>query len=333
MEFSDPTVAYLARKIHPNQLGNFSNLSELVEYEKYVQDKISDLAGESDNFNEFVELFQANFEHDQEDSNERLKRSSIADPGLLYIPLGSSSSSPSSASTSCPTREDASLVSLMQMAFLSMTVSVFTLVASISNNLNNNNNNDNNNNVNFVNQKNNNLNMNQNIVNQINIDLPPPVPGRRKRSAEELQLMEKLRMQFRQREHELMTVQSSSSCLANELMAQETIDVISEIVKDYVLDENQMPSKPNRQCLGREVCLWLNIQSKGDTSKVSFVKRFFRELQISYLLYLELEDRSSGFAHYLEQVSHNSDKNLDCFELFPKCGMSNEYDYISTKAM
>ena len=34
-----------------------------------------------------------------------------------------------------------------------------------------------------VHQQNNNLNMNQNIVNQLNIDLPPPVPG--KRSVEE----------------------------------------------------------------------------------------------------------------------------------------------------
>ena len=34
-----------------------------------------------------------------------------------------------------------------------------------------------------VHQQNNNLNMNQNIVNQLNIDLPPPVPG--KRSAEQ----------------------------------------------------------------------------------------------------------------------------------------------------
>ena len=52
-------------------------------------------------------------------------------------------------------------------------------VANIANNLNNNNNNQNDNNLNYVHQQNNNLNMNQNIVNQLNIDLPPPVPGKR----------------------------------------------------------------------------------------------------------------------------------------------------------
>ena len=58
-------------------------------------------------------------------------------------------------------------------------------VANIANNLNNNNNNQNDNNLNYVHQQNNNLNMNQNIVNQLNIDLPPPVPGRKRRSKPE----------------------------------------------------------------------------------------------------------------------------------------------------
>ena len=61
----------------------------------------------------------------------------------------------------------------------------YSTVANIANNLNNNNNNQNDNNLNFVNQQNNNLNMNQNIINQLNIDLPPPVPGRRKRSGKQ----------------------------------------------------------------------------------------------------------------------------------------------------
>ncbi len=73
------------------------------------------------------------------------------------------------------------------MAFLSMTVSLFTVVATVANNLNNNNNNNNENNFNFVQQKQNNLNMNQNIVNQINVDLPPPVPGKRSISDEAME--------------------------------------------------------------------------------------------------------------------------------------------------
>jgi hypothetical protein len=68
---------------------------------------------------------------------------------------------------------------LAQMAFLAMTVSIFTVVATVANNINSNNNNVNENNLNFVQQKENSLSMNQNIVNQINVDLPPPVPGKR----------------------------------------------------------------------------------------------------------------------------------------------------------
>ena len=107
----------------------------------------------------------------------------------------------------CPSTADSSAVSLSQMAFLSMSVSIFryhqktlqalvtwnkyfcSTVANIANNLNNNNNNQNDNNLNFVNQQNNNLNMNQNIINQLNIDLPPPVPGRRKRSGRDSQIV------------------------------------------------------------------------------------------------------------------------------------------------
>ena len=63
---------------------------------------------------------------------------------------------------------------LAQMAFLAMTVSIFTVVATVANNINSNNNNVNENNLNFVQQKENSLSMNQNIVNQINVDLPPP---------------------------------------------------------------------------------------------------------------------------------------------------------------
>merc|ERR1719410_2974868 len=81
------------------------------------------------------------------------------------------------------------------MAFLAMTVSIFSVVANIADNLNNNNNNNqNDNNLNYVHQQNNNLNMNQNIVNQLNIDLPPPVPGRKRRTVpEKLEYNNKIR--------------------------------------------------------------------------------------------------------------------------------------------
>ena len=100
-------------------------------------------------------------------------------PATLYMNLGSQQNK---IQYHCPTSADSSAVSLAQMAFLSMTVSIFTVVASIANNINNNNNNNNNNNLNFVKQKTQSVSQNQNVVNQINIDLPPPVPGRKKRS-------------------------------------------------------------------------------------------------------------------------------------------------------
>lgn len=101
---------------------------------------------------------------------QRFKRQDV-----MYVNVGGNPSD-----NACPSIADSSAVSLAQMAFLAMTVSVFTVVATVANNINNNNNNVNENNLNFVQQKQNSLSMNQNIVNQINIDLPPPVPGKRK---------------------------------------------------------------------------------------------------------------------------------------------------------
>ena len=100
-------------------------------------------------------------------------------PAVLYMNLGKENNQ---IKYDCPTSSDSSAVSLAQMAFLSMTVSIFAVVASIANNINNNNNNNNNNNLNFVKQKTQSISQNQNVVNQINIDLPPPVPGRKRRS-------------------------------------------------------------------------------------------------------------------------------------------------------
>ena len=105
------------------------------------------------------------------------------DPAVLYMNLGNKNNA---AQYDCPTASDSSAVSLAQMAFLSMTVSIFTVIATIANNINNNNNNNNNNNLNLVKQKTQSISQNQNVVNQINIDLPPPVPGRKKRSIDSL---------------------------------------------------------------------------------------------------------------------------------------------------
>ena len=120
-----------------------------------------------------------------------------ADDAVMYMSLGGNQSP---AEIHCPTKADSSAVSLAQMAFLSMTVSIFTVVASIANNINNNNNNNNDNNLNFVKQKTNSLSQNQNIVNVIDIDLPPPVPGRKKRSDTDIDRLAKMRDAFTQGE-------------------------------------------------------------------------------------------------------------------------------------
>ena len=111
------------------------------------------------------------------------RREQTVDPAVLYMNLGNKNNA---AQYDCPTASDSSAVSLAQMAFLSMTVSIFTVIATIANNINNNNNNNNNNNLNLVKQKTQSISQNQNVVNQINIDLPPPVPGRKKRSLDSL---------------------------------------------------------------------------------------------------------------------------------------------------
>ena len=57
--------------------------------------------------------------------------------GVMYVSLDGGSS----LVQSCPSLADSAAVSLSQMAFLSMTISIFSVVVNIANNLNNNNNN------------------------------------------------------------------------------------------------------------------------------------------------------------------------------------------------
>ena len=79
-------------------------------------------------------------------STRREGRSSLAGKkGVMYVSLDGGA-----GAESCPSLADSAAVSLSQMAFLSMTVSIFSVVANIANNLNNNNNNQNDNNLNYV---------------------------------------------------------------------------------------------------------------------------------------------------------------------------------------
>ena len=117
------------------------------------------------------------------------------------------------------------------------------LVANIANNLNNNNNNQNDNNLNYVHQQNNNLNMNQNIVNQLNIDLPPPVPG--KRSVQDIRAAQ-------ERIKQMLNISSESvfGCREdiNKVASKAFLDVLKISVYNGVINDWSLP------CLGRILC-------------------------------------------------------------------------------
>ncbi|KAK7085378.1 hypothetical protein SK128_006079 [Halocaridina rubra] len=98
------------------------------------------------------------------------------DRGMMYLPIGGTKK------VSCPTAADAAGVSITQMAFLSICLTVFSIIVNISNNINNNNNNNNLNSDNNLSNNNAQLSLNVNNAAQVNVMLPPPVPGRKKRS-------------------------------------------------------------------------------------------------------------------------------------------------------
>lgn len=219
----------------------------------------------------------------------------------MYMSLGR----PAPASSpDCPSQDDANLVSLAQMAFVSVTVSVFTLVASISNNLNANNNNDNSNNLNLASQKDTSLSQNQNIVNTINIDLPPPVPGRRKRHAE---LEERLRDRLARCSEE-----------------GEVYRAVMALLKANVEVRDQ---RANRQCVARQICANLAAGSPRQGGGLGGLGGLLFHFQ---LLYLGLDDRSAEFKRYLRgrREEHNgaAPSAEQCFQMFPECGMQPDFE-------
>ncbi|XP_068215719.1 uncharacterized protein [Palaemon carinicauda] len=105
-------------------------------------------------------------------SGERVRRN---DNGMMYIPVGGTKK------VKCPTAADAAGSSLIQMAFLSICLTVFSIVVNVNNNINNNNNNNNINTDNNLANNNAQLSLNVNNAAQINVMLPPP--GRKKRES------------------------------------------------------------------------------------------------------------------------------------------------------
>ena len=209
--------------------------------------------------------------------DEVLHRVKRKEDAVMYVNVGGSPSD-----NACPSVADSSAVSLAQMAFLAMTVSVFTVVATVANNLNNNNNNVNDNNLNFVQQKQNSLSMNQNIVNQINIDLPPPVPGKRS----------------------LRDNQSLRNLFRNITEPNFTEDAMKSILSE----------KYHQDCLGKQLC----VKSLNETNRLKDLQWIqsltLLNLQKSGSYQLELLPFLSSISDYAKP------ENLaQCHELFQYC--------------
>ncbi|XP_023332069.1 cullin-4 [Eurytemora carolleeae] len=214
---------------------------------------------------------------------KRLKRSSrirrqIADKdGVMYVSLDGGG-----GDESCPSLADSSVVSLSQMAFLSMAVSIFSVVANIANNLNNNNNNQNDNNLNYVHQQNNNLNMNQNIVNQLTIDLPPPIPGKRSIPDDII----------------------SSPRQLEEPCQDQTLAKVAAALKDILSAglTNGLESRGARDCLSRQLCLDYKRESGGSETGS------FQQLLLTLgLAHIQLTDRGLPFTQFLESITESPD--------------------------
>ena len=200
----------------------------------------------------------------------------------MYVNVGGSPSD-----NACPSIADSSAVSLAQMAFLAMTVSVFTVVATVANNLNNNNNNVNDNNLNFVQQKQNSLSMNQNIVNQINIDLPPPVPGKRSIRDDHLKI------------------------LLVKMLQNKNLDLnLAEHAMRDILEQKSFD--PN--CFGRQLCL-KSLQNPNSSLAT------FQWIQSLSLFYLQnyYNFYNISLTKFLESKVEQSPQESECFRLFKHC--------------
>ncbi|XP_042211184.1 signal transducer and activator of transcription B-like [Homarus americanus] len=109
-------------------------------------------------------------------SPSRTERRRRSQGGMMYLPVGGTTQ------VQCPTAADAAGVSITQMAFLTICLTVFNIIVNINNNINNNNNNNNINSDNNLSNNNAQLSLNVNNAAQVNVMLPPPNPGRKRRS-------------------------------------------------------------------------------------------------------------------------------------------------------
>jgi len=244
----------------------------------------------------------------------RKKRNSLSGKkGVMYVSLDAGG-----GGESCPSLADSAAVSLSQMAFLSMSVSIFSVVANIANNLNNNNNNQNDNNLNYVHQQNNNLNMNQNIVNQLNIDLPPPIPG--KRSVSETD-----RRTHHQKLRQMLNISSERSeddggCGSVEDVTKVAIKALMDIIKITVY--NGVANDWSLPCLGKILCLVTEEQQAWPHDGED-VWSSMLTLHTAGLAYLMLDNHNSDFQLFLQHFTTDQyqllQQKLNCSQIFTDC--------------
>ena len=61
------------------------------------------------------------------------------------------------------------------------------------------------------------------------------------------------------------------------------------------------------------------------TKEKSLVKKVIYRLQSFALLYMGLEDKTQAFGDFLDTMGDK--KSVDCYELFPNCGIPDDYFY------
>ena len=117
----------------------------------------------------------------------------------------------------------------------------------------------------------------------------------------------------------------NSNCLED--LSPEASEAILETLKAAVLQTSEGGLSAHRQCLARELCLRSQSPAGiyGKRVSVSGVKKAVYLLQSLALLYMGLDDRSQAFGDFLDQRVNNKEAEIDCFEMFPNCGINKEY--------
>ena len=240
----------------------------------------------------------------------------------MYLPLGGA------APPGCPSIAESAVSGISQMVFLWTVMSVFAavnnVVANINNNQNNNNNNDNDINFNIVSTQNTQISSNVNNANTISIMLPPPIPvlaGGRSFEAE-MRLKRFIAREERLRKKRELALNKTS---ITDDPIKEQISLISLDILRFLVEPKGQRFAQNlehRDCLGRRLCQ--ASQSKStEWQTMSFLQSAMLKLTYFALLYVEIEDHSQAFIHFMEAL--DSEENIDCEDLFWKCTTDDEY--------